>query len=157
MTKAPEPGSTSAGGFPLKTGLEGTDRRVLVALLAAFAATSLVHFAHNAVYLGDYPNLPESWTSAHVYVAWIAMTLVGLIGWLLVVRGFLVGGLVALAVYATLGLDSLGHYVLAPMSSHTVAMNATILAEVTAAGCLLLAVARQLARHVLARARGHDV
>ena len=85
----------------------------------------------------------------HVYLAWVAMTSVGLLGWGLLSRGFAVIGLLALAVYAALGLDSLGHYVLAPLSAHTTAMNATILAEVIAAGCVMLEVARQMARHAV--------
>ena len=140
----------------MKTSLPRPEQRILLTLLAIYAAASLVHFTHNAEFLVDYPNLPKSWSPTHVYLAWIGMTTVGVIGWLLVSRGLVVVGLLVLAVYATLGLDSLGHYVVAPLSAHTVAMNATILAEVTAAGCVLLEVARQIARHVLARARRRD-
>ena len=126
-----------------------SQRRVLVGLLFAFAAASLVHFTHNAEFLADYPNLPESWAPSHVYLAWVGMTAVGMVGWILLARGRVLVGLLTLAIYATLGLDSLGHYVLAPLSAHTAGMNATILAEVTAAGCVLLEVARQAARHAL--------
>jgi hypothetical protein len=49
-----------------------------------------------------------------VYLAWAGMTLVGVAGWLLLRRGLRIAGLVLLAVYAALGLDSLGHYVIAP-------------------------------------------
>lgn len=122
-----------------------------------YGAASLVHFAHNAEFLADYPNLPKSWSPAHVYLAWVGMTIVGVLGWLLLYRGFSFAGLFALAVYAAFGLDSLGHYVLAPLSAHTVAMNVTILAEVTAAGCVLIEVARQVARHAFAGAHKHDV
>ena len=120
--------------------------RTLLALLLIYAAASFIHFVHNAEFLGDYPNLPATWTPAGVYVAWIGMTLVGVIGWLLVRRGFRITGLGVLAVYAALGLDSLGHYVLAPLSAHTLSMNSTILLEVTAAALLLVEVMRQLHR-----------
>jgi hypothetical protein len=33
-------------------------------------AASLLHFAHNAQYLAQYPNLPPSWSRAEVYLAW---------------------------------------------------------------------------------------
>ena len=115
-------------------------------LLVIFGAASLVHFTHNAEFLTDYPNLPKAWLPAHVYLAWIGMTTVGVVGWLLLSRGLILAGLFTLALYATLGLDSLGHYVLAPLSAHTAAMNATILVEVTAAGCVLFEVARQIVR-----------
>lgn len=117
-------------------------------LLLIYAVASLVHFVHNAEFVADYPNMPASWSRADVYLAWLGMTAVGVCGWLLLARGFPRAGLACLAVYAALGLDSLGHYVLAPMSTHTIAMNATILAEVTAAAILLVVVVRRLARRV---------
>lgn len=78
------------------------------ALLVAYGAASLVHFIHNAEFLGDYPGLPATWTRA----------------------------------------GSLGHYVVAPMSSHSTAMNATILLEVAAAGLLLAEVFLLVARRL---------
>ena len=119
----------------------------------AKGATKLIHFTHNAEFLADYPNLPRSWSAAQVYLAWAGMTLVGVVGWSLLSCGLVLAGLFALVAYAALGLDSLGHYVLAPVSAHTLAMNATILAEVTAAGCVLLEVARHLVRRVFVRPR----
>lgn len=147
-------GRLSAGVRAVRTSLPGPERCSLFTLLAIYGAASLIHFIHNAEFLGDYPNLPKSWSPVHVYLAWLAMTAVGVLGWLLLSRGLVLAGLFALVVYAGLGLDSLGHYVLAPLSGHTVAMNVTILAEVTAAGCVLLEVTRQLARHLFVR--GHD-
>lgn len=120
----------------------------LGAALVAFATASLVHFTHNAEFIADYPNLPPAWSRGHVYLAWLAMTAIGLAGWLVLQRGWRWRGLALLVVYAVLGLDSLGHYILAPMTAHTLAMNATILAEVTAAGLVLVAVVRE-ARNAL--------
>jgi hypothetical protein len=57
-------------------------------------------------------------------------------------------------VYAIFGLDSLGHYVVAPMSKHTLAMNTTILSEVAAAALVLLAVLWQMALYTL---RKHSI
>jgi hypothetical protein len=124
---------------------------VLLALLLVYGGASLIHFVHNAEFIAEYPNLPSSWSRADVYLAWITLTLVGIVGWLVTSRGYLIG-LVFLAAYAALGLDSLGHYILAPLSAHTFAMNATILFEVTAAGLVLVEVVRQVARRV---SRGH--
>jgi hypothetical protein len=61
-------------------------------------------------------------------------------------RGYRLAGLFFVAVYAALGLDSLGHYALAPMSAHTVAMNLTILLEVTTAALLFIESVRLMAR-----------
>jgi len=126
--------------------------KTLPFLLLLYGAASLVHFSHNAEFVTDYPNLPASWSRAGVYLAWLVMTGVGIAGWLLVSRGFVRSGLLVLAAYACLGLDSLGHYLLAPLSAHTLAMNSTILAEVTAAGLLMVEVMRQLARRAFAGA-----
>lgn len=140
----------------MRTSAPESEQHTLPTLLVIYGVASLVHFTHNAEFLADYPNLPRSWSPEHVYLAWIGMTIVGVVGWLLLSRGFALTGLFALVVYAALGLDSLGHYVLAPLSAHTVAMNATILAEVTAAGCVLLEVGRRIARRVFVRAHKHD-
>jgi hypothetical protein len=127
------------------------ERKALAALLLVYAAASLIHFVHNAEFIGDYPNLPVTWTRADVYVAWLAMSAVGMAGWVAMSRGYRVLGLLILAGYAAFGLDSLGHYVLAPLSSHTLAMNSTILLEVTAAALLLVEVSRQMVRRISTR------
>ena len=123
---------------------ETRDDRGLRAAVLLFAACSLVHFIHNAEFLAEYPGLPRTWTRLGIYGAFAAVTAVGCVGWLLLRRGPRLLGLSLLAVYAALGLDSLGHYVLAPMSAHTAAMNGTILLEVTAAGLLLFEIGRRL-------------
>ena len=122
--------------------------RALPVLLVALAAASLIHFIHNAEFLADYPGLPRTWTRAGVYGSWVAMTLIGVCGWLLVRAGYHVAGLVLIAVYAVCGTDSLGHFVVAPLSAHTVAMNSTILLEVSAATLLLFECLRLLVRRV---------
>ena len=119
-------------------------QHILACLLLVYGVASLVHFTHNAEYLADYPNLPQSWSRADVYVVWLAMTAVGIAGWLLVSRGRVLAGLCVLVIYAALGIDSLGHYVLAPLGAHTAAMNSTIFMEVCAAALVLVEVARQM-------------
>jgi hypothetical protein len=122
--------------------------RALPFLLVAFAAASLIHFIHNAEFLTDYPGLPQTWTRAGVYGAWVGMIAIGLCGWLFVRAGYHVFGLVLIALCALGGIDSLGHYVVAPLSAHTAAMNATILLEVSAAMLLLLESLRLLVQRV---------
>lgn len=121
--------------------------RRLLALLAIYAGASLLHFIHNAEYLADYPGLPPSWTRFGVYAAWLGLTAVGLVGVLLLWRRWLLTGLAVVAVYASLGLDSLGHYVVAPLAAHATGMNLSILAEVGAAAAVLLETLRQLVGH----------
>lgn len=121
----------------------------LAALLAIYAAASLAHFVHNAEFLPDYPGLPASWTRGGVYLAWLGMTAVGVGGWLLVRYGHLIRGLLLIVIYAACGLDSLGHYVVAPMSAHSAAMNATILFEVIAAAAVMIEAARMLVKRLM--------
>lgn len=125
--------------------------RALLVLLLAYGTATLLHFVHNAEFLADYPNMPAWLSRAGVYVAWLGLTLVGVLGWLLVSRGYRLAGLCLFVMYAVLGLDSLGHYVLAPMSAHTIAMNFTILLEVTTAALVCVESMRLIARHTLTR------
>jgi len=118
--------------------------KALPILLLFYAAASLVHFIHNAEFLGDYPGMPASWTREGVYAVWMAITLIGLVGWLLATRGYRIAGLLLLVLYALCGMDSLGHYLLAPMSAHTAGMNSTIVVEVIAAALVLAEALRQL-------------
>ncbi len=118
-----------------------------VLLLTAYFLTSLGHFAHNAEYLCEYPNLPAWLTRAKIYAAWLAITSVGLVGLILIKNKLPAAGLLLVAIYAALGFDGLGHYAVAPMAHHTLGANITILSEVAAAALLLPAAAYLLLRH----------
>ncbi len=111
--------------------------RTLLALLLVHAAASLVHFVHNATFLADYPNMPAWISPAVVYAVWLAEAAVGAAGAILLLRSRMIG-LALLGLYAVFGLGGLDHYTLAPMSAHTLAMNATIWLE-TGTGVILLA------------------
>ena len=121
----------------------------LLALMLAFATGSLVHFIHNAEFLKSYPGLPPNWTRAGVYGVWLAITAVGGAGYALLRRGYQRTGLVVVAAYSLFGLDSLGHYLLAPLSAHSLGMNFTILLEVVPAALVLCLALGLLARRVL--------
>jgi len=108
-----------------------------------YAAASLLHFAHNAVYIDEYPNLPAWLTRAEVYAAWIGVTAIGVAGYALVTRGFESAGLLVLTIYGLMGLDGLGHYGVAPMSAHTLAMNASIWLEAATGLAVLVAALRR--------------
>lgn len=107
-------------------------------LFALYAAATLLHFAHNAEYLAQYPNLPASWSRGEVYAAWSGITALGLGGYGLYVFGYRKFGLAILALYAALGFGGLLHYTRASMTHHSTMMNLTIWVE-AAAGTLLLA------------------
>lgn len=123
------------------------DRKLLLTVWFLYLAGSLVHFIHNAEFLNDYPNLPNSWTRNDVYLAWMGMTLLGMAGLIATIRGARFIGLICLIIYALLGMDSLGHYILAPFGAHSVSMNITILLEVSTAASLLTVAGWQLYRY----------
>lgn len=122
----------------------------LLILLLAYCAASLFHYVHNAAFLDEYPNMPAWLSSVRVYLAWLAVTAVGLLGYLLVCSGFRLAGLVVIGIYGALGLDGFGHYGLAPLSAHTFTMHLTIWLEAVTALLVLIAVARLMVRRLQA-------
>jgi hypothetical protein len=114
--------------------------RALPVLLLLYAGASFVHFAHNAEYLADYPNLPAWLTRLQVYAVWLGITAVGVLGYCLQRARLRLLGLAFLALYAAVGFDGLLHYTRAPFAAHTGTMNLTIWSEVVAAGLVLAAV-----------------
>lgn len=115
--------------------------RALPWLLLLYCGASLLHFAHNAEYVAEYPNLPPWISRGSVYGTWLAIFSVGLFGYLLYRGRHVFLGLLLLAIYTALGFDGLLHYGRAPLASHTTGMNATIWIEVVAAALAFGAVA----------------
>lgn len=120
------------------TGKTNRGSRTLPWLFVLYAAATLLHFAHNAEYLGEYPHLPPSWSRADVYIAWACVMVLGLVGYVLYSLRRRMIGLTILGWYAILGFGGLLHYTRAPMAHHSAMMNVTIWAE-AAAGAILLA------------------
>ena len=118
----------------------------LPALVLAYAAASFAHHAHNAAFLDEYPNMPAWLSGGHVYAAWLAITAVGALRFLLYRRRSETLGLIVLALYAALGFYGLAHYAAAPWDAHSLGMHATIWAEVLTAAALLGTIAGFLAR-----------
>jgi len=121
----------------------------LTGLLLFYVAASFLHFAHNAEYLGDYPNLPAWITRTAVYLAWAGLALLGILGFVLYRKGRQLTGLLLLGLYAAFGFDGLLHYTRAPVDAHTGAMNFTIWFEVVAAAVLLFAVVLAVVKRAL--------
>jgi hypothetical protein len=111
---------------------------VLEVLLLLYVAASLLHFTHNAEFVRAYPNLPAWITRSSVYLTWLAITAVGLLGYLLHRYGPRAVGFALLCIYAAVGLDGLLHYTRAPFHAHSHGMNFTIWFEVGVASILLL-------------------
>jgi hypothetical protein len=110
----------------------------LMLFACLYCLAALIHFTHNAEFLSDYPNMPKWITRGGVYFVWAAEALIGVVGMILLWRGFTRSGVVLLMLYAALGFDGLLHYSLAPMAAHTLAMNLTIWFEVLAGAWVIV-------------------
>jgi hypothetical protein len=110
-------------------------------LFGFYTAASLLHFAHNAEYLAQYPHLPVSWSRADVYFAWCCVSAFGILGCMLLRGGHRRAGLTVLSIYGGLGFGGLLHYTRAPVAHHSATMNLTIWTEVAAAAVFLINVA----------------
>ena len=119
------------------------------ALFALYTLASLAHFSHNAEYIAFYPGLPAWMTRESVYLAWLAVASVGLLGFAAQWQRI---AAVLLLIYGMLGIDGLLHYTLALCSEHTLVTNITIWAEVLLGVVLACAAAIRLNR--LARSNG---
>ena len=118
----------------------------LLLALIVYSTASLAHFGHNAAFSSAYPNLPESLTPLRIMLAWLLEAAIGWTGYALTRSRFVRTGYVLLAFYAALGFDGFAHYALAPMSAHTLAMNARIWGEALTGAALLLIVATRIFR-----------
>jgi hypothetical protein len=113
-------------------------QRTLPWALLFYAAATLLHFTHNAAYLAQYPNLPATWSAGEVYLAWCALTLLGVLGYIAYRRGHRHSGMALLVLYGVLGFAGFLHYTRAPMLQHSATMNVTIWTEAAAAALLLI-------------------
>lgn len=127
--------------------------RLVLLVAVACGVASFTHFSHNAEFCGDYPNVPAWITRGSVWLAWALITLLGGTGLGLFRMGWRKSGLGVLAIYGALGCDGLGHYSLAPMARHTMAMNFAIWFEVIAGVTLLAVALGVLMREIRCRSR----
>lgn len=118
------------------------------ALIAVYALASLLHFTHNAEFIALYPNMPPGLTREGVYLAWLAVSAVGLVSGVMWLLRWRAAAFVTLAIYGMLGLAGLAHYTLALCSEHTLVMNLTIWFEAGAGVVLAGGSLWQLRRRV---------
>jgi len=111
-------------------------------IMIVYGVTSLMHFAHNAIYLREYPHLPDWLTPAGVWAAFVALTATGVLGYCVYRFRSRAVGVLLIAVYALLGFAGLDHYVAAPVAAHSIVMNLTIAMEAAAAATLLFYLTR---------------
>ena len=79
-----------------------------------------------------------------VHLAWVGAAAAGLCGYALLRRGWRFAGYGLLLAFGAYALDGLLHYALAPVGMHSLAMNATIVAEAVTGTLLALAVVHHM-------------
>ena len=129
-------------------------QKSLLVLAAVYFTASLAHFGHNAEYIAFYPGMPGWLTREKVYLAWLAVTSVGVVAFVFARLEFPALALLFLAAYGALGLDGLAHYTLALCSEHTLVANITIWSEAITGAVLLLVSAVFFARQITPRPAG---
>ena len=107
-------------------------RRILLILLGANIATSILHYVDNVVFFRHYPE--PTWLTPHlVDLAWFVMTPFGVAGYLFFRRGWRLAACFCLYLYAVMGLVVLGHYLIAPPWKVSLRINLFIIGEAIAA------------------------
>ena len=120
----------------------------LVVLAGGYFVASLAHFTHNAEYIAFYPGMPAWLGREAVYLAWLGVTGVGVLAFVVLRLGFPAAAACLLGLYGAFGLDGLAHYTLALCSEHTLAANITIWSEAILGVALVLASATLLGRRL---------
>ncbi len=120
-----------------KVGDKPHKKRTLEVLLLAYLAASFLHSIQDAEYARAHP-LPGLESAFSVYITWVAISTIGLLGYLLYRSQLRWVGQALLGLYAAVGLDAASHYARAPIAAYSRAMNISIFVEVVMAFTLLL-------------------
>ncbi|MBW4612108.1 MAG: hypothetical protein KME21_02285 [Desmonostoc vinosum HA7617-LM4] len=90
-------------------------------LIVSIIATS-IHYTDNFLFINSYPE-PNWITPPSIYISWIVMTTVGIVGYLLYGNRKYWLAYMCLAIYSLTGLSSLGHYLYGSMSQFSLRMH----------------------------------
>lgn len=112
----------------------------LLFVITVYCSVCLYLFMRNMVFIDEYPNMPDWISTIGVTIAWIGITCIGLVCWLLILRDKRFIGLIAIVGYGALSFNGLGHYSLEPVSAHTYIVNLAIWIEVITVWVVLLIV-----------------
>ncbi|MDM9381849.1 hypothetical protein QUB80_14185 [Chlorogloeopsis sp. ULAP01] len=98
----------------------------LVPLLITNVVITISHYTDNAIFIDRYPAPEWISYSYRVYMAWIILTLIGVVGYLLYRKGILRIAYLFLGIYSLTGLFSPGHYFYGEMSKFSLKMHTLI-------------------------------
>jgi hypothetical protein len=100
------------------------------AMAVLLCLSSFAQFAHHAEFLASYPNSSDDLTREELYLAWLALTAVGMLAGVCNVLGRGMLAAIVLALYGFLGaMAGVGQYAQGFWDEHPLAANATICLE----------------------------
>jgi hypothetical protein len=102
--------------------------RILLVILAASIVSTAIHYGDNYFAIERYPG-PEWIKGPVIYVGWIVLTAIGVLGYVLYRRAMYLPAILCLLVYSYTGVSSLGHFLYGDWSEFTTAMHVSILAD----------------------------
>lgn len=121
----------------LKDSLHSQRQSWLLVLLILNITASILHYTDNLIHFDSYPE--PDWFSPYLTDSiWLAMTPLGLLGFIFYRQQKFQLSYIGLYGYALLSQLTLGHYLIAPIWDLTIKMNSLILIESLAAVPLLL-------------------
>lgn len=85
------------------------NRILLLALLIVNGISTILHYSDNFLFYDKYPQ-PTWITPDSIYLAWSVLTIFGVVGYLLYVKGLFLAAYACLGIYSITGLSSPGHY-----------------------------------------------
>lgn len=97
---------------------------LLLFLIVSIVSTNL-HYTDNATFITNYPE-PDWITVSGIYITWIALTIIGIIGYWLYTQAKLWLSYLCLSIYSITGLSSPAHYFYGAMSNFSAKMHAFI-------------------------------
>lgn len=111
-------------------------QNLLLGLLVVNLIVTSLHYTDNAIFISRYPQ--PNWISVGgIYLTWIVLSSIGIVGyWLYRQQKFTIG-LIALGIYSLTGLSSFAHYFYGSFSQFSAKMHLFIFADV-AVGTMLL-------------------
>jgi hypothetical protein len=131
---------------------DSSRRKVILWLLVANVVTSILHYVDNVLNFDHYPE--PTWLNPHLIdMAWFVMTPFGVVGYLLLVRGYRLSAFACLLLYSMMNLLVLGHYPIAPPWKVSFKINLFILAEAATAMLLAVFISGMLIRRSTAATR----
>lgn len=85
------------------------NRTLLLALLIVNTISTIFHYTDNFVFYDKYPQ-PTWITPNSIYLAWIVLTIFGVVGYLFYVKESFWFAYLCLGIYSITGISSPGHY-----------------------------------------------